>query len=55
MPSKECTRFQKQTGKIIKLLTVQEILDESMCTYLLSDAGVEVLKCESTALARASH
>ena len=24
----ECTRFQKQTGKIIKLLTAQEILDE---------------------------
>jgi hypothetical protein len=24
----ECTRFQKQKGKIIKLLTVQEILDQ---------------------------
>ena len=24
----ECTRYQKQTGRIIKLLTVQEILDE---------------------------
>ncbi|MBC7785586.1 MAG: hypothetical protein H7144_17275 [Burkholderiales bacterium] len=24
----ECTRFQKRTGRIIKLLTVQEILDE---------------------------
>jgi hypothetical protein len=25
---RECVRYQKQSGRIIKLLTVQEILDE---------------------------
>ena len=25
---RECTRYHKQTGRVIKLLTVQEILDE---------------------------
>ena len=25
---RECTRYHKQTGRIIKMLTVQEILDE---------------------------